>query len=182
MAIIAKTSGGGDFEPLPLGVTQAVCVFVEDIGTHESNFSGQVLQKHQIVICWELAEKMADGRPFMISKFYTLSLHEKATLRKDLENWRGKPFTEAELAGFDVETLRGVNCMLNIVEHKKQDGTLTQKIGSIMPMIKGMAKISPVNTEPPAWIAKRRAESLEAQDGAVIGSAGVDNDGKPLPF
>ena len=34
-------------------------------------------------------EQMSDGRPFTISKRYTWSTHEKATLRKDLEAWRG---------------------------------------------------------------------------------------------
>jgi hypothetical protein len=166
MAIIAKLSGnGGSFEPTPTGPQHAVCAFVEDIGTHEDTYQGRPIQRRQIVICWELSETMTigenAGKPFMISKFYTLSLNEKANLRHDLEAWRGKAFTEEELAGFDVERLIGVNCMLNVVEKKKQDGNITQTIGSIMPAIKGLPKITPVNEVPPAWIAKKREDSIE---------------------
>ena len=43
-----------------------------------------------------------NGRRFQLRKDYKNSLHEKAGLRKDLEAWRGRRFTDAELAGFDL--------------------------------------------------------------------------------
>src|SRR3990167_3685661 len=65
---------------------------------------GKKFKQHQVVLAFEVAET-ADEGPFAgnrmtISKFYTLSLSEKANLRKDLEGWRGKSFTESELEGF----------------------------------------------------------------------------------
>jgi hypothetical protein len=111
---------------------------------------------------WELAEKMKDGRPFMLSKSYTLSLHEKASLRKDLESWRGKAFTEAELTGFDLEKLITVNCLLNVAAYKKKNGSEGRKIASISPMMKGMNPIIPINEKPPEWVAKRRDENEAA--------------------
>jgi len=185
MPIIATGSNNKDFEPMPIGNYQAVCAFVEDIGTHESSYQGTLLKKHQIVVCWELNEKMIvgdnAGKPFMISKFYTLSLHEKANLRKDLESWRGKAFSDEELSGFDVEKLIGVNCLLNIIENVKQDGSKFAKVSSISPIIKGMAPIMPINKVAPEWIQKKREQSLE-----YFGDGDINIDQTPpddnLPF
>lgn len=165
MAILASDSGNGDFEKTPLGNQQAVCAFVEDIGTHRGEYQGVPNERHQIVICWELKAKMKDGdnagKPFMVPKFYTLSLSEKANLRKDLESWRGRAFTAEQLKGFDVEVLKGVNCLINVIEYTKHSGDKGTKVASISPMVEGMEKIDIINQTPPEWIAKKRAESIE---------------------
>jgi hypothetical protein len=169
MPLLAKAGEGKDFELTPSGNHHAVCVFVEDIGTHEGSYQGVPNTRHQIVICWELSEKMKigenAGKPFMVSKFYTLSLDEKANLRKDLDSWRGVAFTEDDLKkGFDVERVKGANCLLNIIHEKKPDGNIRAKISSISPILPGMQKIAPINKEPPKWIAKKRSESIESRD------------------
>lgn len=189
MAILAKNNGGGDFELTPAGNQQAVCVFVEDIGTHEGSWQGKPIMRHQIVLCWELAEAMTKGenagKPFMVSKFYTLSLSDRATLRKDLESWRGKAFTEDDLKnGFDVEKLKGVNCLLNIV-HEEKNGNTRARVASISPLLKNMAPIKPVNTRPPEWIQKLRNESIEAKEQSGSGEYEQmynQTDEESLPF
>jgi len=168
MPIIAKGSNNTDYEKTPLGTQQAICVFVEDIGTQEGSYMGESIRNRQVVICWELAETMVEGenagKPFMITKFYTLSLNEKANLRKDLESWRGKPFTLDELAGFDLEKLKMANCLLNIVEAKTQAGKTYPKIAAISPLLKNMDKLVSINSNPPEWIQKKREESVEWQE------------------
>ena len=69
------------------------------------------------MVSWELLDgtKMADGRPFSVSQFYTVSLHEKSKLRADLEAWRGRKFTATELDGFDLGTVIGAYCMIQVV-------------------------------------------------------------------
>ena len=57
---------------------------------------------------------MEDGRPFAVSKTYTASLFEAAALRKDLESWRGKSFTEEELGGFDISKLLGCTARIEV--------------------------------------------------------------------
>jgi hypothetical protein len=47
----------------------------------------------------------------VISKEFTLSMHEKSTLRQFLESWRGKAFTEKEALSFDVTALIGKPCL-----------------------------------------------------------------------
>lgn len=166
MSIIAKSEG--TFEQPPTGMVQAVCAFVHDIGTHVSDYQGKQNVAHKIIVSWELSEKMTTGDyadlPFMMSKYYTLSLNEKANLRKDLESWRGKQFDDEELKGFDVEKLVGANCLLNLTKNSK-DKVI---ISAITPLTKGMAKMDRVNKEPSEkfmeWINRERGKSLEMQD------------------
>ena len=69
------------------------------------------------MVSWELLEEpfMEDGRPFSVTQFYTVSLHEKAKLRADLESWRGRKFTAQELEGFDLASVVGAYCMIQVV-------------------------------------------------------------------
>lgn len=185
MPIIAKEEKTG--EPIPTGMQQAVCAMVCDIGTHRGEYQGRPNERRQIVVVWELAAKKTTGdfvgQPFQTSKFYTLSLGEKARLRADLQSWRGKPFNDQELKGFDVEKLVGANCFLNIVQDK--DGK--RKIHAVTPLANGMVKILPTMKTEPEWVAKFRAQSLEAQ-GIPANSSGHDTGDIPphteddLPF
>lgn len=150
MPIIASDSGKS-FELCPTGVQRAICSFVVDIGLQETTFG----TKHQVVIVWELESKKQDGSPFTMSRYYNLSLNEKATLRHDLESWRGRAFTEEEVKGFDLEKLKEAPALMNIIESKKQDGNVTRKIGAIMPLPKGTEKIQKVLTKIPEWLEKK---------------------------
>lgn len=168
MPVIAKEEK--NYEAIPVGMQQAVCAMICDIGTHKGEYQGKPTERHQVVVIWELDEKKTEGNfagePFQMSKFYTLSLGEKANLRKDLESWRGRQFTSEELQGFDLENLVGANCFLNVIEDKEK-----QKIAAIAPLPKGMAKIKPTMTQEPEWIAKFRAKSIEATGGDSLSSS-----------
>lgn len=190
MSIIARDNFDSEnFEKTPLGLQQAICTFIEDIGTQEGSYKGKPTLTHQIVIVWELAEKMRKGdnigKPFGMIKFYTLSLSEKANLRKDLESWRGRAFTPEELKGFEVENIKLANCYLNIIEKEKLDGKIWAQIASISPLLKGVQPISKINASAPEWIQKMRERSVEwneqseKHDIISTPSQGEDDD---LPF
>lgn len=136
--------GGGDFEITPEGVHNAVCIAVIDIGTQASSYQGKEKQTPKILVRWEIDELMEDGRPFMVQQRYTASMHEKATLRKHLEAWRGKKFTDAELGpgGFSMNKLLGAGCQLQIV-HEENNGKTYANIASIMKLSKGMKALEP---------------------------------------
>src|ERR1700684_2934792 len=119
MAIVAKASGGNDCKPAPAGTHAAVCCDVVDLGMLEVSFGGKTKTQHKVNLVWQIEEDRDDGKPFTVRKRYTLSLHEKASLRKDLESWRGRAFTPAELEGFDLEVLIGIGCMLNVIHTPK---------------------------------------------------------------
>ncbi len=130
-----------EFELPPAGTFLAVCYRVIDLGTQATTWGAQ----HKILISWELAEeKMTDGRPFTISQRYTWSMHEKATLRKHLEAWRGVPFTDADFGVFDIKNIIGAGCILNIVHTEKGEKRFAN-VASVARMMKGMKAPLPVN-------------------------------------
>jgi len=141
MAIIAKASGG-NFIPCPAGIHAAVCVDVVDLGDLEVNFGGKQKVQHKIRIVWQVEELMPNNNPYTVSKRYTLSLHEKSSLRKDLESWRGRSFTEEELQGFDVETVLSAGAYLNVIQEVK-NGSTYSNVASIMRLPKGMETPTP---------------------------------------
>ena len=119
MSMIAKDSGG-NFVSAPIGTHPARCYSIIDLGHQRNEYEGQVSVKQQVLISWELPleDKLDDGRPIGTSKFYTMSLNDKANLCIDLASWRGKAFTEEEKLGFDVSKLLGVPCILSIVDKR----------------------------------------------------------------
>ena len=70
----------------------------------------------------------------MVSKWFTLSMHERSAMLPFIEEWRGKPFASKEEARkFDVESLIALPCMLSVVNYTKQDGSPSTKVKSAMP-------------------------------------------------
>ena len=118
---------GKNYTPAPEGVHAAVCVDVADKGMVETEWGS----KHKCRIVWEIAAPMDDGRPFTIGKTYTVSLHEKSSLYKDLKGWRGRAFTADELRGFDLENVVGKPCQL-VVVHEDKDGSTYGNITAVM--------------------------------------------------
>lgn len=133
MPLMAKdTGGGGDYTPVPEGTHLAICNMVVDLGLQETTYLGNATTKHQCYIRWELPHERLkwqdrDGNeregPMSIGKTYTLSLSDKANLRKDLETWRGKAFTEQELDGFDLFNLLVKGCQVTVVHAHKEGKT-----------------------------------------------------------
>ncbi len=136
MPIIAKESGEG-YVNAPPGTYSALCVDVVDLGVLDTNYNGEVKPQHKIRIVWQIDENQQNGKPFTISKRYTLSLHEKAALRKDLESWRGRPFTDQERAGFDLESLLAAPAMLSVI-HNSNGGKTYANVSAIMKLPKSM--------------------------------------------
>jgi len=134
MSIIAKgNEKSSSFPSIPIGVHKARCVKVIDLGTQKSEFEGNIAWKRQVLVIWEIPEQLNEtSEPLTISRFYTLSLHEKSNLGIDLTSWRGRPFSETEKKGFNIEKLVGNTCLLNVIQGNKNN-----KVGSIMPLPKG---------------------------------------------
>lgn len=152
MAIIATNNGGSNFEPIASGSYPARCYSMIHIGTIEENIMGTLKKLNKVRITWELPTELKifkeenGEQPQVISKEFTLSLHEKATLRSFLKNWRGKDFTDEEAKAFDIEKLVGAECMINITHKQSKDGNKTYaEIGSISPMPKGMKCPTQIN-------------------------------------
>lgn len=133
---------GGNFERCPEGVHMGRCYRIVDLGTQKSEYMGQTKYLHKIMLGWEIHGinqdgspiKMSDGRPFAIFKNYTLSWSEKANLRLDLQSWRGKAFTQEEMRRFDLSTVLGAWCMLNIIERPGKEGKTYTNVAGVSPV------------------------------------------------
>ena len=133
------------FIPPPAGTHVAICYRVIDLGTQQVEWQGSIKHQRKVLISWELPDEMMDdGRPFTVNQRYTLSSHEKSKLRKDLESWRGKKFTDADFGpgGFDIKNIIGKACLLSIV-HNEKDGKVYANINSVSAVPKGMAGQAP---------------------------------------
>jgi hypothetical protein len=144
MAIIAENNGGNfEREPVPSGLHVARCYSMIEIGTVSEIFDGQSKTSKKVRLTFELPNELRvfkpeNGKqPMSISKVFTLSMHEKATLRKFLEQWRGKKFSEQEAKRFDVSNLLGKACMVTII-HKDKDGKIKSYIDAVAPVMTGL--------------------------------------------
>jgi hypothetical protein len=172
---------------------------VYDLGTQFEEKFGKAV--HKVLLGWEIPSERIevdrDGTklnlPRAISKRYTMSLHEKANLRKDLESWRGRAFTDDEAKGFDLHNLLGANCMVQVI-HKHKDGKTFANVTNVVQLPKGMTKCNlenpqqyfsfeehhdetPHNT--PAWILdiiKASSEWAQITRGEIPG----EMDGEPF--
>jgi hypothetical protein len=127
-----------DFEPAPEGAWRAVCTDVVELGLIHTQFG----DKPMIRIAFEIEEvNPKNGKPFMVSQRFGVTLSSKGRLRPFLESWRGKKFTDEELKGFDVEALIGANAQLAVV-HNVNDGKTFANIASVMKPARGMEKLN----------------------------------------
>lgn len=137
MALTARKPEVEDFPIIEAGVKLAVCFGLFDLGIQYDKKWEKSVKK--ALIMWELPEERItindEDKPRAISKKYTLSLHKKAQLRKDLEAWRGKTFTDKELEGFDVKNILGKACQIQIIH--SEDGKYAN-IAALMALPRSM--------------------------------------------
>ena len=135
--IVSGSNENEVFEKAPEGNHIARCYSVVNLGLVEVGGQYPGL-KHKMRWSFELCEeKMADGRPFSVSEHLTASLSSKATLTSRLISWRGRPFTEDELQGFNLKNVLGVPCLVNVVHNTKGEKTYVN-IAGISPLPKSM--------------------------------------------
>ena len=208
MGFIAKDNGGeGNFKKVPPGVYVARCFSLVDIGTQITDGQYGSKEQHKIRIAFEIFGEDDNGNsltidvdgtemPLTISKTYTLSLHEKAGLRKDLAAWRGRDFTDEEAKAFDVSKLINAYCMLNITTSENNGKTYTN-IAGITPLPQALrnAKPEPVHKvvlfdlDQPDWeVFQNFHEKLQEQIkkspefAQAISMAGADEPMEDAPF
>jgi hypothetical protein len=155
MGIYAEKKEGEDFIQIEPGTYVARCFSMIEIGTIEIEFNGKKKKQKKVMITWELPTETAifnedkGPEPFAVSKTYTLSMHEKSSLRKDLESWRGKGFTEEQTRRFDITKVLGQPCILSIIhEPSKTDPKKNfTKVSSISKLMKGQECPAQINPE-----------------------------------
>jgi hypothetical protein len=142
MALKAPSGNNTSRQIAPEGAYPARCYQIIDLGTtmQTGQFPGK---KRKVQFIFELPtetyefEKGEGLKPFYARSIYNLSMNEKAVLRRDIEAWAGKKMSN-EIAGeFDIFTLLGRPCIVNITHIEKGDATYANIIG-MSPLPKGM--------------------------------------------
>lgn len=182
--MVISKDNGAEYELIPANTYQAVCIGNWDIGYHKSQYGS----KPKVVLTFEIDEKMTKGdfagKRFQISKRYTNSLNEKAVLRKELEGWRGQPFTPEQIKGFDLDNLVGANCLISIAHETKGDRTYAN-IKGIIRLPKGTPKMTPETpfdpNKPPKFVLKAREQSVNATQASEPVEAHISDD-EQIPF
>ena len=146
---IIVTSSNQKKEIVPAGTHFARCYSMIHIGVVEWEFQGEKKFNNKVRLTWELPYEMRDfggeQKPLVISKEYTLSMHEKSNLRKDLEMWRGKVFTNKELGSFDVTDLLGKTCNLSVIHKVAKNGNEFAQVGGVSAIQKGVEVLEQFN-------------------------------------
>ena len=145
MAGIYAEKKGMDTILVEPGTYVARAVQMVEIGTIRQDFNGEERKAQKVSVTWELPTELAvfneekGEQPFVVSKEYTLSMHEKSNLRKDLESWRGQGYSEEEAKHVDITNLLGQACMLTIIHvpGKKDPSRTYAQIATVTKMMKG---------------------------------------------
>lgn len=138
MSMIASDNGGSNIPKLEGGVYTAISSAMIDLGFQTSEKFQKTQRKFMMIwnVTGEEVEVNGEKLPRTITKEYSYSLNEKSTLRKDLQAWRGKVFTDEELQGFNLLNVLNKACQLQIILEEK-NGKQYNNIASIMALPKG---------------------------------------------
>jgi len=166
------------FKPCPDGMFPAVCVDVVDLGLREDTFQGKTKNVHKLRIVWQVDELDETGKRYIVSKTYNLSGHKKSNLRKDLETWRGRPFSTEGLDEFELEDLVGVNCQVSVAHRLMPDGETWTTVQAVVPAAKGAPKMAPKE------YVRKKDRPEEGTTSTSKKSAPVEDegDGEDVPF
>lgn len=129
---------GGTYTPHPAGAYAARPYGLAHLGHLYDTYQGESKWTDKIVVMFESSERMDDGRPYTISKWYTRSMHERATFRAHLEQWRGRIFTAEEVRAFDMRSILDKPLLLNVAQRTDGDGRVRAYVSGLGALPKGM--------------------------------------------
>jgi hypothetical protein len=145
------------YELAPAGTHPAIFYQLIDRGTHTEQWENKEPKDvRQIQVGWELSieERMENGKPYTISKRWNHFTGERATIRKDIEFYRGQTFkSKADFQRFDLTKVLGEKCMINIQHSIKGDNERANVV-SVSPPMKGV-EFKPLYNSPQLLLLER---------------------------
>jgi len=120
--------------PLPGGTYPVICIGVADVGD-------QFYQKYKntsrkVAFTFEIpSEADGSGQPRQLTQYYTFSANKKSKMRPMLNGWTNKNMSEQEMLEFDLFSLIGSSCLINI--SVSEDGQYND-IETVMSLPKGI--------------------------------------------
>ena len=158
-----------DFKIAPAGNHMARLYSIIDLGHQSVEWAGESKIMHKVVFTWELHGdddageplKTDDGKPLIVSKRYTVSLGEQARLRQDLEAWSNKKMSAEDRKNFELKSLLGKFCMVNITH---SEDVKYANISGISPVPTALRNQMPDGVNAPVhfWLAEFDQTKYEA--------------------
>lgn len=147
MGITVQIDNRKDFEAIAEMIQPGVLADIVDLGMQPNPFKNGAMQ-HKVRFVWIVAEEDSEGRQKRVFERFTLSLNEKATLRKRIKEIRGRDLNAEESApgaSFDIETLVGSQRVLVLTQEdaKKPGDKPFIKVTATMPSKKGQTVTVP---------------------------------------
>lgn len=161
---VVEASSSGTYELPPSGTHGAVLVGLVDLGRQWVEYGDQPGKvTPQILLIWQLPD--SDNKE-LVSKIFTMSLNQKAGLRKLISGWRGKDLADGER--FDLSKLVGQKAMLSI-SHQSRGEKVSYKIEAVSAVPKGMTVAKPdhkpvaisIGDEVPDWVPKVYGKTVQ---------------------
>ena len=122
--------------PVEPGVYMAVCIGFVDLGEQYSEKFKSYSNKGMYI--WELPGETieVDGeiKPRQLSKEFAISSSNKSNLRKFIESWNGKSYSDEEFLEFDLFDQIGKSCQLNVVLNETKEYA---NVDNLMPIPRG---------------------------------------------
>ena len=162
--------------PVEPGVYMAVCIGFIDLGEQYSEKFKSYSYKGMYI--WELPgetiEIDGEQKPRQLSKEFTISGSSKGNLRKFIESWNGKNYSD-EFMELDLFDQVGKSCQLNVVLNETKEYA---NVDNIMPIPRGFPAPTSETTavkwdmeqwddtvfsELPEWIQDKIRKSTEYQ-------------------
>lgn len=155
-------SDGAKYAPAPEGQYVAVCVdfiLLGDAVDQYQNNEPRIVTKGALV--FQIEDTNPDtGKRYEPSIEFNLTFGEKASLRKFLENWRGKPYSNEEARkGAPLHKLAGQCGVITITHKTSAAGRTYAKITNITPLMKGLPKVDPMDYERSTHWEKKREDN-----------------------
>jgi hypothetical protein len=122
--------------PVEAGVYMAVCIGFIDLGEQYSEKFKNYSNKGMYV--WELPGETieVDGeiKPRQLSKEFAISGSSKSNLRKFIESWNVKSYSDEEFMEFDLFDQIGKPCQINVVLNETKEYA---NVDNLMPIPRG---------------------------------------------
>jgi hypothetical protein len=138
------TAKGNDskFKPHPEGQFVGQCVDTIDLGDSVEQFTGKPSKLvHKCALVFRTGERNEQTGEFIdIGREFTVSMGEKANLRKFLEQWRGRPYSAEQIEeGVPLHKLTSNHGLLTIAHKKSGQGRTYANITACVGIPKQMA-------------------------------------------
>jgi hypothetical protein len=165
--VVAKGSDA-KFKPHPEGQYVGQCVDVVALGDKVQDFPGT--EKYLAPTCalvFRTGEKNDEtGEYIDIAREFTVSMGERANLRKFLEQWRGKPYAEEDITkGVPLHKLEGVSGLISVSQKVSGKGRTYANITACVGIPKQMAGTATKYTDyvrDGYWAEKKKAYAVAA--------------------